>query len=608
MTTTAHHATATTTAKPVARMPLRRACACGTHTPLGGECDSCRKKKVQTKLAIGASDDAFEREADRVADRVMRDATPGVATPAPVAVQRHADRASDGADAPASVDAVLARSGAPLEAGLRADMESRFGHDFSHVRTHTDTAAARSACEIGAAAYTAGHHLVFGPGRYAPASAQGRHLIAHELTHVLQQTPSSVAGVVRRKGVSFGGFFANLFRFWRYDADTLQAYLRVLDTTGDIEDDHDSDDKARQIVEDWKKGNSAFVLTHERKALLIREMQSGPTGDDDELAILELLERSYTYELAYIFGKGGVTAAGLFSDFHGAEEDALLDFFERRFEGGFEAAKQGKIVLKGTATEPGTKMPMYANLIEQEIPGGSLRWNVPCVLGLLCSEDRTIVDELRKVKVKLADKIVEHYWEFDGKEWREKTNERGAAHGRGEVILMRDRSCAHVVHDLMHEMRHHGQPGSMAKRDREIDAYTNTEQWAIDRGMPGWLSFRQRPEGAARSVVDKPAIEKYVDKQYPGLIAGQAAKRITGHSGNTVEITLADDSVEHRAAVKGDSHTNVEKTAAGIASLPEMDPKVWVCPEAEADRAAKRKAQAQKAKAAPKPAGKAVKP
>ncbi len=221
---------------------------------------------------------------------------------------------------------------------------------ISRTYAHTDAAAERSAQAIGAAAYTAGSHLVFGRGRYAPSTPDGRRLIAHELTHVLQQTPAPGAGLVRRKGVSIGGFFANLFRFWRYDADTLQAYLAVLDKTGDIEDDHDSDDKARQIVEDWKKGNSTFVLTHERKALLIREMQSGPTGDDDELAILELLERSYTYELAYIFGKGGVTAAGLLSDFHGAEEDALLDFFARRFEGGFDAAKQGKVVPKGTAT------------------------------------------------------------------------------------------------------------------------------------------------------------------------------------------------------------------------------------------------------------------
>jgi len=196
MTTTTQRATASPAANAApARAPLRRTCACGTHTPLGGECDGCKKKKVQAKFAVGAANDAFEYEADRVADRVMRDAAAGGTSPAPVAVQRAADRATDGADAPASVDAVLARDGAPLAAGLRADMEARFGHDFSQVRTHTDPAAERSAQEIGAAAYTAGHHVVFGRGHYAPATQSGRRLIAHELTHVLQQTP----GIVRRK-------------------------------------------------------------------------------------------------------------------------------------------------------------------------------------------------------------------------------------------------------------------------------------------------------------------------------------------------------------------------------------------------------------------------
>jgi hypothetical protein len=450
---------------------------------------------------------------------------------------------------------------------------------------------------------------VFGRGRYAPSTPGGRRLIAHELTHVLQQSPSGAgAGVVRRKGVSIGGFFGNLFRFWRYGADALQEYLAVLDKTGDIEDDHDSDDKARQIVEDWKKGNSPYVLTHERKALLIREMQSGPTGDDDELAILELLERSYTYELAYIFGKGGVNADALIGDFHGEEEAVLLDFFERRFVGGLAAVRAGKIEPTGTATTPAKKMPMYANYIEQDIPGGSTAWDVPCVLGILCSEDRAIVDALRTVTVRVADKIVEQYWQYDGKAWIAKTNVRGAAHGGDEVILMRDHECAHVVHDIKHEMRHHGQSASLTKREREVDAYASTEAWAIDRGLPGWLAFRDRPEGATKSVVDKKKVEAHVDKEYPGLVAGSPADRITGHNGNDVEITKGDGSIDHRPAQAGDSHTDQAKTAQGIEQLPTIAPARWRCPEGEADRAARRKAQSQKTKPAAKPAGKAAKP
>ena len=82
-------------------------------------------------------------------------------------------------------------------------MESRFGHDFSHVRIHTDSPAARSAASINALAYTSGNRIVFGHGQYSPETRDGRFLLAHELTHVLQQLGAGSARrhdpVIRRK-------------------------------------------------------------------------------------------------------------------------------------------------------------------------------------------------------------------------------------------------------------------------------------------------------------------------------------------------------------------------------------------------------------------------
>lgn len=75
-------------------------------------------------------------------------------------------------------------------------MESRFGHDFSQVRVHDDSTAAESARAVNALAYTVGRDVVFDTGRYAPHSASGRHLLAHELAHVLQQGPGT--GLHRR--------------------------------------------------------------------------------------------------------------------------------------------------------------------------------------------------------------------------------------------------------------------------------------------------------------------------------------------------------------------------------------------------------------------------
>src|SRR5512133_2961401 len=82
---------------------------------------------------------------------------------------------------------VLSSSGKQLEAGTRAIMEPQFGHDFSRVRIHADAAAAESALAVNALAYTVGRDIVFATGRYAPATPAGRGLLAHELTHVVQQ-------------------------------------------------------------------------------------------------------------------------------------------------------------------------------------------------------------------------------------------------------------------------------------------------------------------------------------------------------------------------------------------------------------------------------------
>jgi hypothetical protein len=98
---------------------------------------------------------------------------------------------------PPVVHEVVTSPGKPLDAPTRGFMESRLGHDFSQVRVHTDEQAAGSAHAINASAYTMGDHVVFGSGQFAPASGAGRGLLAHELTHVVQQR----AGVPLRNGI-----------------------------------------------------------------------------------------------------------------------------------------------------------------------------------------------------------------------------------------------------------------------------------------------------------------------------------------------------------------------------------------------------------------------
>ncbi len=98
-------------------------------------------------------------------------------------------------------DVVGSGGGAPLDTETRADMETRFGHDFGDVRVHTDGAAHDSAKSVHAQAYTVGSNIVFQRDKYDPGSEGGKHMLAHELTHVVQQRSGPVDGTDAGGGV-----------------------------------------------------------------------------------------------------------------------------------------------------------------------------------------------------------------------------------------------------------------------------------------------------------------------------------------------------------------------------------------------------------------------
>lgn len=165
---------------------VQRKCACGGSAP--------------GAVRLGPSDDAYEREADLAADRAVRAVRTGPlnAVPSLARVRRqNAGGSTAPGEAPPAVQQALATPGRPLEPRSRGVMERAFGHDFARVRIHTDSAAAASARSVAAHAYTVGDHVVFGAGRFAPDSARGLRLLAHELAHVVQQRH-----VVQRESIS----------------------------------------------------------------------------------------------------------------------------------------------------------------------------------------------------------------------------------------------------------------------------------------------------------------------------------------------------------------------------------------------------------------------
>ena len=188
---------------------LQRKCSCGGTAGLTSECTECQSKRLlgkplQTKLRVNEPGDEDEQEADRVADQVMAASAHHVASGASPRIQRFSGQSNGSMDAaPASIDQVLASPGRPLEPAVRRDMEQRFGHDFSRVRVHSDAAAEQSAWDVNANAYTVGENMVFGAGQFAPGTNEGRRLIAHELTHVVQQRGNLERKVQRAMKLEF---------------------------------------------------------------------------------------------------------------------------------------------------------------------------------------------------------------------------------------------------------------------------------------------------------------------------------------------------------------------------------------------------------------------
>jgi hypothetical protein len=325
---------------PVAGPVLQRKCACGNQAVGGGECAECQKKNQE-----------LQRRAN------------------------DADKGERGGTIPPVVNEVLDSTGAPLSESTRALMEPRFGHDFSGVRVHTDDRAAESAAAVNAHAYTVGQDVVFAPGQYQPETETGNALIAHELSHVMQQEGTSgqgvkaisdpadlsereadsVAGSVLRnepvavnqspsatmqtlsveEGIGIGlgagvgaaalglgiAALAGAFDKEDFSQTELTAYLTSLKTNKRIEGNRDSDNKARDVVrKKLFKGADLFI-----RILLIDEMLTGVAGDDDEDAVLVILTDATPKERQTIAERIGYDR--LYDKFDGDQLDALYALY-----------------------------------------------------------------------------------------------------------------------------------------------------------------------------------------------------------------------------------------------------------------------------------------
>jgi hypothetical protein len=589
---------------------------------------------IQAKLVVGQPGDKYEQEADRVADEVMRMSEakvqreiepekeeeliqtkplaeeitplaqrqveeeeeelvqPKLVANAEYLIQRQVDGEEEdkeflqtkeltGHNAEITHDLesriqAIRDGGQPLPESVRAYFEPRFGRDFSQVRVHTDTRAADSARAVNARAFTTGQDVVFGVGMYDPCTTTGKRLLAHELTHVVQQRGMPGGRLLQRDAD-------------RFDETVLQAYLGGLTATGNIENNRNSDNKARAVVDAWRLGGSPYVLEAERKTLMIRQMQRRVTGNKDEQAILEILERSYIPELSSIFRS--ISADDLKSDFQGTERERLQDFYARRFEGGMYA------VLSGTIAPRGYPVPLGLNIEEaagrvydisdirssgMELPGSQTSWNVPCVLGILCSQDEAVVSQLSTLEVNRIDRIDVERWDFSSGVWTSRTVHPGGLHDPGVIGILSQREdgtpidCDDAAQTLIHEVRHENQPQRITYY-REMDAYTYDVGWAISRGIPNRQSLRTTNSGG--EIPDPEAIDQHVQHRYGPPPAGASGVTVVGHepaTGSAPAMTLVRNPDGERESEPNDRY--IDHSTLVTTGVHPITPDKWDCP------------------------------
>ncbi|RNI39835.1 DUF4157 domain-containing protein [Hanamia caeni] len=243
---------------------------------------------VQPKLQINQPGDQYEQEADAMADKVMRMSDKDVAQNSyntsgtniqrkcaecekedeEKKVQRKENKNSSPSVAPPIVHDVLSSPGKPMDNGTRSFMESRFNYDFRDVRIHNNEKAAASAASINASAYTYGNNIVFNKSKYSLGNEGGKKLLAHELTHVVQQRTNEGRSIQRHPDASSqktGSQPISSNAALKLSGDNqLQNIADVMTAVQSIK----PSDKASGIYTTEFQGRK-ITLTHDQQALLI---------------------------------------------------------------------------------------------------------------------------------------------------------------------------------------------------------------------------------------------------------------------------------------------------------------------------------------------------
>ncbi|MCC4769555.1 DUF4157 domain-containing protein [Methanosarcina sp. DH2] len=335
-----------------------------------------KSRALQAKIRVGQPNDIYEREADRVAEQVMRMPDPVLQRKCTMCDENEKKvlqakesqgqlLATQGQSMPPLVHQVLSSPGQPLDPGTRAFMEPRFDHDFSRVKVHLGAAAEQSAREMNAHAYTVGHNMVFDAGRFAPGTHEGRRLIAHELTHVVQQSKGGVDPMVQRRLLVSSDSKAD-----------IKTMLKLLEPASGFSLKHDPKTKEVSVTASVLKPPS-FVLASQLATIISDQKQDaeihlgrkqkgvsvGAFPSDPDRAVQEI---RIDHVLALEKGAPGSGVAKLAHEIvENYEAHALKDFnWSVAFSESHKMALEVENLIESELGHPGSRRNTFSVLID----------------------------------------------------------------------------------------------------------------------------------------------------------------------------------------------------------------------------------------------------
>lgn len=474
-------------------------------------------RALQPKLAISRPSDPAEREAERVADEVTRSDDAG---PSGTGIRRSTE--GDASGPAASGDVVreieaLRGNGRQLPAETQSFFEERFDRDFSDVRVHTGGRADRLAGAVDARAFTAGTDIVFRAGEYSPTTGRGRHLLAHEMTHIVQQDGASGAAVQRQVTV-----------------DESLSSPRF---------------EGQSTLEDVLDGDEKLSMGDE-----------GPAVASLQFALVEA-----GYSLDYqgasgTFNKDTETAVKMFQDDHerlsmtGEVGRETMELLDRRFP------------EPDDPTTPGGKAL------------ASTQWTRDCVLDVLCEWNEPIIEDLREgyLDLEVFDEAYVKVRKYEDGSWdEEKIYANGYSRANRPVIgVKKDLTCAKATTALYQEWFHQQQPDDLNTRQTEGRAFHAQAEWLLARGLPAHKQQFRQSDGSDRTTVDDSAVYSYVEEKYYGATEGKEGE-VVGHKEDTGEaiVEKKDGSTDHRSPESGEMY----RYGTVIKGDTDVDTSNWKC-------------------------------